>query len=261
MITHIHTIHSAVPTHSYHISIQALPQTNHSNKHSNQSKPFSSLFLLPSLRIRHRNPVLPLTLSPLSYLPRKPLLPEHLQVHIAVLQPSVHRPRHQRLHRRKHASLQQRPFPSPLFSLSLLPRTLYGAITTSGFRWCRRSSAAKLTEPFASRLPRRRISSVRFRRRSSDDPYDTPSPRGYIVQWDRVLVVAAHPHQVLHVEEPLPLEDRQHRGNALLVRPDEDEPRGDHAPRELQPLQLQVGKIAGGVHVHHLDRQRTAGIR
>lgn len=54
------------------------------------------------------------SLSLPSYLPRKPLLPEHLQVHIAVLQSSVHRPRHQRLHRRKHASLQQRPFPSPL---------------------------------------------------------------------------------------------------------------------------------------------------
>ena len=40
MITHIHTIHSAVPNHSYHITILALPQPNHSNKHSNQSKSF-----------------------------------------------------------------------------------------------------------------------------------------------------------------------------------------------------------------------------
>lgn len=94
--------------------------------------------------------------------------------------------------------------------------------------------------------------------------------RSHRVHLRRVVVVRLHPHQVLHVEEVLLLEEVEDHRDVLLVRPHEHEARRDHLLRQHEVLEALTVVVHRRVDEHrlalirsshaHVERQTQRGV-
>ena len=186
-------------------------------------------------------------------------LPEDLEILVAVLQPAVFSPRHQRLDHRIHALLHQRVYlkqasSSPTRILAVrrenhIHRPLMPQIH-------RVEHDVPLPDPPSSPQQQQRSLARPQQRRI---PLRLTPPAN--CDRRRVLRVGIDHREVLHVEEALPLEEVEQRGQRGEVRPDQNEALRDQRGGQANGAQSAHVKISRDIEENRLARKRETGKR